>query len=284
MIPERVFCFGMPKCGTTTLANLLGAHPAICLHSQKEPRDFLPGGRGNELSGYAITSATRYLLDFTTTYGMAGNRDSFFAQLRGASLRPEQMRYILCIREPSDLARSYLLHIARRRGVDVHREIEQVRAEILDACDMTGAVTYLANVAGLQSGFLVHFSDLVTSEGQQRLAGNIFRWLGLPPADIGRPVWSNAAASATRYPSYFAAFAALLRRTNMVRNLPPGFRATLRILVSSPVQETLIDPPLIEEVLSWLQAQDAVIASNFLLHTTTSGPLEEVISENDVRV
>lgn len=275
--PGRLFCFGMPKCGTTTVSGLLDAHPAICLHSQKEPGDFLRSDATDRLSGYAVDENTRWLADFTTTYGLSDKRDLFFTALRGAGIAPTQARYVLCLRDPVDLGRSYLRHIAERRFIDVTVQVDDVRREILSACDMVGAVEHLQRAGGPDAGFVVVFDDLINEAAQRDLAQELFAWLNLDqPADAAS-VWANAGGSASRYPAVLDRMAGVLRRTDIVRGLSPATRARLRSLFARPTKAQDLPPQLIEDTMGWLEEQETVQAARALLQGLRSGPIDKVV-------
>ena len=272
-VSGRLFCFGMPKCGTTSVATLLDAHPAICMHNQKEPGDFLRKPAKTRLSGYAVTDETRWLADFTTTYGLRGNRDRFFAALHSARIAPEKARYILCLRDPSELGRSYLRHIAERRSLDLTAQINFIRAEILSACDFEGAVTCLERKAGAASVFVVRFDDLMGKTAQRQLASALYDWLGLAPYGDIAQVWANVAGSTSRYPSALDRVAGALRRTDLVRSLSPQNRARIRRFFSRSSNEQPVPPGLMEETLAWLEEQDLVKRSRAVLARIPVGPL-----------
>lgn len=226
--PGRLFCFGMPKCGTTTVAELLNAHPAICLHNQKEPGDFLAEKPNSSLAGYNQTVDTHWLADFTTTYGLSGQRDRFFAGLRISAIKPGSARYVLCLRDPADLACSYLRHIMERRSAAAAADTNAVRAEILSACDFEGAIACLERQAGRDAVFVIRFEDLADVAAQQRLAGALHDWLGIEPQEDTAPVWINAKGSARRYPAVLDRIAGVLRQTDLVRRMSPKARTYIK--------------------------------------------------------
>lgn len=275
---ERIFSFGMPKCGTTTVAAMLGQHPEICLHNQKEPGDFLVPERAGRLSGYATTEKTRYLADFTTTYGTAENRSRFFSLLRSTNLSPEDMRYILCVRDPIALARSYLLHIAERKRINIGAEMYSVRHQILCACDMEGAMDALIEEAGPSRVFLVRFDDLLTEEGQCNLARQLYGWLGVSQIPLVKPLWENSQGSLTLYPRILVGVAASVRNTDLVRNLQPHLRGSIRRLLSRPARRVEISRELIEDTLGWLEKKATFGKSVAFVNSTRSGPLDLAVN------
>lgn len=255
------------------MATLLDAHPAICVHSQKEPCDFLEVKGRERLSGYAVSDATRWVVDFTTTYGLHGNRDRFFSALRGAGIAPEQARFILCIREPTDLARSYLRHIIERRSPREGMRIDAVRAEILSACDFDGAIACLEREAGPEAVFVVRFEDISGEAAQRRLAGQLQEWLGVYPQQNASPVWANAGGSVGRYPAALDRLAGVFRRTDLARRMSPHARARIRQVLSLAPSQAAMPPEMVEQTLTWLEAQESVLRSRTVLSQLTTGPL-----------
>lgn len=271
--PGRLFCFGMPKCGTTTVAALLNAHPAICLHNQKEPGDFLRQPPNTSLSGYAQTADTRWLADFTTTYGLTDKRARFFAGLRQTGIDPADARYVLCLRDPADLCRSYLRHIAERRPINLATDLPAIRAEILSACDFCGAMETLKAEAGAATVFIVRFDDLADNDRQIQIAHSLYRWLGLESSSRVEVVWANAGGSVGRYPPLLDGLAVRVRQIDWVRRLSPKTRARLRGVLSRSPDPQKMAQEIVDETLAWLEVQPTVQASFALLIETATGPL-----------
>ena len=69
--PPKVFVIGAQKCGTTTLAALLGGNPEICLAHPKEPNFYSVNfGKGHDWYKQCFTSPEKILVDASTTYSM----------------------------------------------------------------------------------------------------------------------------------------------------------------------------------------------------------------------
>lgn len=263
----------MPKCGTTTVATMLSAHPAICMHSQKEPGDFLRENPRFRMSGYTTTDQSRWIADFTTSYGLTGNRARFFRGLRSAGIQPDSARYVLCLRDPADLARSYMNHMAERRGLYIATAMDGVRAEILSACDFDGAVADLEREIDPDHVFIVRFEDLHGKDRQRQLSSALFDWLDLPPLESDAVIWENVQGKSGRYPAFLDPLACLLRRTNLVRNLSPDSRARVRKTFSRTQESPPVPTELVDETLAWLEAQDPVLRSRALLSRVATGRL-----------
>lgn len=268
----RLFCFGMPKCGTTTVSALLAAHPAISLHNQKEPGDFLQDPPRTSLSGYEVSPQTRWLADFTTTYGLSDRRDTFFSGLRAAGIDPRQARFVLCLREPADMAHSYLRHIVERRCVDLTKDLPAIRAEILSACDFGGAIDVLRAEAGPGAAFVVRFDDLTDAARQVRLADQLYTWLGLEVGGEAVAGWANAGGSVSRYPAALDRLAGLVRRTDWVRRMSPQNRARLRGLLSVVPDATPLPQDLVDDTLAWLADRPTIQSACAIFAQTKSGP------------
>lgn len=69
--PPKVFIIGSQKSGTTSLANLLGNNPAICLSQPKEPNYFSVNyAKGRLWYRERFVAIDKILLDGSTTYTM----------------------------------------------------------------------------------------------------------------------------------------------------------------------------------------------------------------------
>jgi hypothetical protein len=271
---RRAFCFGMPKCGTTSLAELLAHHPAISLHNQKEPADFLRGPRDpSDRSGYRVEDRTEWLLDFTTAYGLSHHRQNFLDNLRASGLDPKMQRYFLCLRPTRDLARSYLKHILLRRHSASLDKLDDITSEILSACDFVGAVRALEDNGCASSAYVVIFDELLTPEGQSRTFESITSWLSLHSSEPPQLVWANSLSSHTRYPGIIEGIAASLRETRMVRDMPPTLRRMFSRALSHPAEGAHLTSDVERELLARVQSSDKAQASDQFLSTIRSGPL-----------
>lgn len=270
---KRLFCFGMPKCGTTTVAALLNTHPAICLHSQKEPGDLLrrPVPRG--LAGYQTDTHTRVLADFSTQYGLTGNRARFIEGLSDLGLQAADARFIVCLRSPKDLARSYLQHISERRHVDLKTDRERIQQEVLSACDFRAALKFLYDQAGSGTAFVLKLEDVADGNRQADLFQRITTWLELPAVEDAVAVWANSVGSVGRYPRLIELLARMVRRTNFQRNMSPEARARIRNAFVRSGRPPALDPLDIEQILTEIMASDVVRDSQELLNTIETGPL-----------
>jgi len=264
-----VFGFGMPKCGTTTLAAMLGMHSGVALHSQKEPGDFLlPAYQLSGVpSGYRVTSSTRYLLDFTTQYGVRGNRERFYSNLASNHL-VDCSRVILCLKDPSLLASSYMRHMLLRGHLSFEKHRRELIRDVLAACDFRGAVQFLSQRFAEGSVFVVRFDDLICDDRQEQVVQEIFSWLSLRPHPIGEKCWENATSVADRYPLGLGKLAARVRRTSTVRNMSPVLTNRIRRALSVPVDRSLD----VVDSVSWSSYAEIADAA-CLYGSISSGPL-----------
>ena len=97
----RAFLVGAPKAGTSALARYLASHPEISVSSIKEPNYFapdldLPGPKSEAeyLSLFALTSATRILLDASILYLYSRTAPQAIAKYTN------EPRIIIVLREP----------------------------------------------------------------------------------------------------------------------------------------------------------------------------------------
>ncbi|MGQ7848785.1 hypothetical protein ACUNV4_30105 [Granulosicoccus sp. 3-233] len=270
----NAFCFGMPKCGSTTVSSLLGGHAEICLHNQKEPADFLRyTSEKKRLSGYRVSNRTKVLLDFTTSYGLTDNRDTFFRNIKASGLKPEDAYFFLCVRRAEDMCRSYLAHVFSRRSVNVQTEKKDVLNELRGALDASGALVRLVEEAGAKNIFVVRFDDLVKDSTQSILATNMFKWLGLEPVATST-LWENSAGSARRYPDGVDKIVGILRNTAFFRMMPREIRAPLQQLFSTdatlPANYEDLSTELFQIAMSFREAKEM----NRFYETISSGPVE----------
>lgn len=270
----RLFCFGMPKCGTTSVAALLDSHPAICLHAQKEPGEFLHRPVEKSLAGYRTSEETQFLADFTTHYGLRGNRERFVEGLELAGIVPRDARYVICLRDPQDLAASYLRHIAERRWIEGEAQLAAVADEVASACDFAGALSFLIERAGHEAIFVAKFTDIADEQGQKALMANFCDWLDLSTARFAEPIWANAAGSIGRYPPQIESLAIRFRRTDLAKALSPQIRGRIRNVFVRTGEGRTISEEFVNRVLANLAGSEDVQRSREVLTQLRSGPLD----------
>ena len=260
---------GMPKCGTTTLAGLLDLQPCLAVHAQKEPDDFLHLEKGEvpSLSGYTVDADTRYLVDFSTMYGLPGNRTRVLENLSAIGAL-EDTRFILSLRDPAELARSFFDHMRARRGYDPVRDEAQIRADLAGALDFRSAIAELRQTVGADSLFLIKIDDLRTLEGQRAILAAISDWLGIPVEQPHHVISRNRQGSARRYVGALAPAIMAVRRSPLVRSMPAGLRQSLSRFVSEPATA-----PEVEFCLSEWTDAETVARSTAIYRASRTGPL-----------
>ncbi|MPQ95249.1 hypothetical protein [Thioclava sp. JE_KL1] len=274
-MPERglsqnwLISFGMPKCGTTTLGALLSLGPALAVHNAKEPNDFINEAVGGlpRLSGYHITDATRWLVDFSTQYGMPRHRGEVLDKLAALGLL-ERTRFILSLRPPEALARSYFEHLTTRSGLTTTANAEEIRARITGATDFVAALDALTARVAAEQIYVVKFQDLIGVETQRETMSALSDWLGLAPIVPKDAIQRNTAGQARRYPGPLEALAGRLRHFDAVRGLPPELRSRISRLLSrrAPATAESFDPRL------WTDAA-LLTQSSALYAALSTGPL-----------
>lgn len=232
-----LLCMGMPKCGTTTLAAMLAENPCFAVHHQKEPNDFsqdLPGGKPR-LSGYSVVPETRFLVDFSTLYGMPWNRKRVLENL-GAISEVGDARFILALRDPAALAESFFHHMLSRRGYRPERDAEILRRSIEGAVDFRSALSDLLGCVGAGQVFVTKLEDLSTAALQRQTVAAVSAWLDVPAVFPSERVQSNTRESARRYIPALESLILKVRRMDTVRQLPVGVRQLLGRAVSRPAE------------------------------------------------
>lgn len=131
--PELVFLLGAPKCGTTTLAELLDRRPGVLLSSPKETFHFsddatAAAGLEHYLQRYfrgPERHRARYLLDATAGYlGGPGVPDRVAASLD----RPPAL-FVAIVRDPVDRLWSHWLH-QRRIALEDRGFVDAIEADL----------------------------------------------------------------------------------------------------------------------------------------------------------
>ena len=109
------FIVGAPKCGTTSLADWLRRHPDVCMSWPKEPHYFSPN---RKLSFGALSDYERcfgHARAGQLAIGEASTHTIYYpdAVERMLGYQPEA-RFIVCLRNPIEMAFSYHVHLLRR--------------------------------------------------------------------------------------------------------------------------------------------------------------------------
>ena len=109
------FILGAPKCGTTSLARWLGAHPEIFMSPIKEPHYF-----STDLANRSVKSRRQYdrlFRDVTDAHRAVGEASTWYLYSRDAVPAIERelpnARYIVMTRDPVQMAHSLYHHNLR---------------------------------------------------------------------------------------------------------------------------------------------------------------------------
>lgn len=233
---DWLFCFGMPKCGTTTLGALLALNPGLAVHNAKEPNDFItePVEGLPRLSGYKMMESTIWLVDLSTQYGMPSYRDEVLDKMATLGLL-NRARFVLCFREPEALARSYFEHLTTRSGLSAIKNSEEIRRRLHGAMDFVTVLdTLIARVTPEQI-YVVKFEDLIGIEAQRRTIASLSEWLGVAPVVPTDVMKRNTAEQARSYPILLDALAGGIRQLDFVRFLSPQLRSRISRLLTRRV-------------------------------------------------
>ena len=199
---------GAPRCGTTSLAKYLGAHPGICFSSPKEPHFF----SRRDLSEHSPDDVRRVVRDeYVDRFFQGQAGDLTLAEGSVSYLyAPEQMlpvidlwpsaRFVLAVRSPlemlpslhrrnlyngdetvEDFGRAWALVDDRRNGRRIPRSCLDPRLLDYKEIGQLGKhVRRFLDVVGRHRCFISVFDDLVASPGAQY--AKLLEFLGLPPA------------------------------------------------------------------------------------------------------
>ena len=125
MLPNA-FIAGAQKSGTTTLCHLISSHPDVVLSDPKEPAFFSRESDASALRAYeqcfqsrnGVTPRT--IVDGSTAYMVDP-----FAATRIRSVLGENVRFIFCLRDPTERMISAYWHQAKK-GQDL-RSLSEVK-------------------------------------------------------------------------------------------------------------------------------------------------------------
>ena len=112
MPKPNFFIIGAPKCGTSSLAAWLGAHPEACMSRPKEPHFFYPREKSEYPSVRDYEACFAHAGPGETAIGEASTNTMYSSEAIGRILdyAPEA-KFILCLRNPVEMALSLHNHI-----------------------------------------------------------------------------------------------------------------------------------------------------------------------------
>jgi hypothetical protein len=269
--PPQAFLVGAQKCGTTTLATLLGRHPDIVVSTPKET-DFFTWNceRGLEWYRSCFSGSGRLLLDASPSYSMAaidGNGvadDTTPGRIRAAS---PDARFIYIVRDPAERCYSAYLQEVRngRELVPLRKAVEQFRHYYLDPSLYHAQISNFLKHFPLDRFLFLHLDEL--SADPAAVVERCWRFLGLdPPEDVAFEVRK------TNESFVYNPLGRLLREAageerlkaigGLVERIVPGrFHAGLKRMVQS------VPPALSAADRAWLMARLGEDASAFITLT-----------------
>lgn len=237
------FVLGVPKCGTTTLHQVLMAHPHIFMTNEKEPHFF-------DTDTYYNRGLDRYLRDhFRGAAGFKARGEASPTYLRSGKARDrirgdlgKDLRFVVILRDPVKRAWSAYLQECRY-GVETESferalELEPTRL----SHDPTCAAYFLGGLYARQLRVWFeafpreHFLVLLTEDLAERpdsVARQVFAFLDVDPDVEFSPPSPDNVGWTPRYPRLAAA---LHRRDGMMgtlkRLVPYRSRQRLRKLIN----------------------------------------------------
>jgi Sulfotransferase domain len=287
------FIVGAPKCGTTSLAQWLGAHASLFMSVPKEPHFF-----SCDLNGSAVASMDEYRRLFEKGKGATqrGEGSTWYLFSRCAVPAIEEAirdaRYIVLTRDPTDMAVSLYNHNVRTLAEDQTSfqaawDLQAVRAEGMRipkwsaepahlqyraACSLGSLVARLRSLVPDNRILHIAFDDLKSNPGGAYLEALGF--LGL--SDDGRQEFSayNQAASfrSRRLQILLRQAQTLKRRLGVGRNLGLARRLNERQSPSQSVpvhvremleREFAAERQLLkDEIHAWQRGRDAAMESH----------------------
>lgn len=188
----NLFLIGAMKSGTSYLSELLGAHPAIFMSSEKEPTYFVDpkilrrGWRRMWARGY-WRSEDRYLNLFATAGDAAiiGEASTCYSKLpmytrvaeRILNFSP-QARFIYVMRDPVERTISHYWHFVRS-SKERRPMLSAIKAnpEYIDVSYYAQQLREYLRHVGLERIFVVTFEELAANPAEQM--SRMYAWLGV---------------------------------------------------------------------------------------------------------
>jgi len=265
-------CIGAPKCGTTTLYDILKQHPDVYVPSFKEPNFFnLDENYNKGFSWYlseffSAVNNESVIGDFTPTYFVTVHSPRrIFKELGG------DLKLVLLLRNPVDRAYSQYLHAKRDLDDDLPfveaLEAENERVKQLTHVNpvLCNKLSYIQNSLyysklenwlkyfNIKNIKIIIFEEefLTNREG---MISDLFDFLEIPACDLKLDISSNVAA-VTR----FKFLKALLREKTFIhllaqKHMPHEFRQLIKnklmALTNKTKRAEVIDGKTKKEILN----------------------------------
>ncbi|MBK1646784.1 hypothetical protein CKO25_19505 [Thiocapsa imhoffii] len=229
----RVFIVGAPKCGTTSLAHWLAAHPQIHMSRIKEPHYY-----NTDMGNRVITQKSDYDELFSDASPDAkiwceASTWYLFSNDAVPNILAEHpdARFIAMVRDPVDMAVSLFHHNrkklheplatleeawaaqdSRARGEGLPRNcIEPNFLQYKQACDLKNMISRLQNRVAPEKLYIIHLDDIKTDARREYIHALLF--LGLKD-DCRKefPVLNEASINRSYLAAHLIRFAARLKR------------------------------------------------------------------------
>lgn len=256
-VVPNVFILGAPKCGTTSLASWLSAHPNVFLTADKEPHFF-----STDLANRKVTRQSAYeslFLRASAEHVRVGEASTWYLYSRDAVPNIESSYpgalYVVMVREPWEMANSLYWHNLRHLHEDASDfrqawEMQPQRAsgqnippscrepsflQYQAVCSLGAQVSRLLETVEAQRVLIVRMSSVRADPG--RVYRDVIGFLGL--RDDGRsdfPV-ENPARVARR--QWLQRIIVRLARIRRALGISRGFN-TLR-LNEAPMERKTLD-------------------------------------------
>ena len=246
MIQNYVLIIGSMKSGTTTLFDLLAAHPAIASSKQKEPGFFAlsevwdKGWNWFEALFDFHPSQHAYVMEASTDYSKQPFTDDVVSRLK--SRHDVNFKLIYLMRHPLRRIESHAKHVQRAR-MEVGRRISDVPDHTLDAgvSPVSIAISHYAEqIAYYQEWFDCGDLLLITLEeltaDQSGVLKRIMNFLDLPEISVERSQASNRAEDRREALPIVNKFRSAPLLSGLVRKIVPRkVRRTLKSHLTKPV-------------------------------------------------
>ncbi|WP_053976071.1 sulfotransferase domain-containing protein [Mangrovimonas xylaniphaga] len=148
MEQKRLFIIGFPKCGTSSLFDVLAKHEAIASSSKKEPHFFMDRnevlnfqGKGDDVwQKMVVTSEEKYNQLFSTSpkteYLMEGSTNYIYSTHALENIRKKfsEVKIIVCLRDPVMRAFSAWMHLkaGERENLTFYEALQNENIRIND--------------------------------------------------------------------------------------------------------------------------------------------------------
>ena len=202
---QNFVCIGAQKAGTTTLADILSAHPDICIPQVKETKFFLfehdyAKGKAFYDTYFSNYTGQKAVGEFDPDYMLFPETAVRIAETLGTGIR-----ILVVIRHPADRAYSHYL-MTRRKGLELLPFREALNAEHSRKGDIKTRKIFAYIERGLYSRQLAAFLEVFPKEnflfleferdlikGREAMVRKVQEFLGVEYVKLQLDVHSNEA-------------------------------------------------------------------------------------------